>query len=498
MTTSLGQTVLYSLITPVRVVAVANVAGTYYNGPANNGVGATLTIAASSLTIDSVVLEVGDRVLLTTQTSTYQNGIYIIKEIGSTVILQRSDDQQNIEQLKIGQLVTVGAGTVNAGSAFVLVAPLPQFIGIDAFLWASSPLSGALGTAGSKAASDNSLSTVASTAGGGFVVGNFTMATDTLGTIEDSGVAPGDLFLNNLTDGHIFVGDATNNAADVAVTGDVLISNAGVTSIATGVIVNADINASAAIAFSKLATLASGNLLVGSAGGVATSVAVTGDVTISNAGVTAIAAGVIVNADINAAAAIAFSKLATLPSAEILVGSPGGVATAVAVTGDVTISNAGVTAIAADSIVNADVNSAAAIAFSKLATLASANILVGSAGGVATSVAMSGDVTISNAGVTTIGAGAIDLAMLSAGITPAAVIKFFDQVTTVGGAAAEAFAVAGALAASDRAFVQVVDDGGSNVTVLQAVVTNDTLTVTFSANPGNDTVINYQIIRAAA
>lgn len=81
------------------------------------------------------------------------------------------------------------------------------------------------------------------------------------------------------------------------------------TMIANGTIVNADINASAAIDFSKLATLASGNLLVGSAGGVATSVAVTGDVTISSAGVTAIASGVIVNADVNASAAIAGTKI---------------------------------------------------------------------------------------------------------------------------------------------------------------------------------------------
>ena len=311
-------------------------------------------------------------------------------------------------------------------------------------------------------------------------------------------LSPSGGLANTLQNGDIFVGNAGNIATGVSPSGDITLSNTGVFGIAAGAIVNADINAAAAIAFSKLAVLASGNILVGSAGGVATSVAMTGDIAISNAGVTSIAAGSIINADINAAAAIDFSKLATLASANILVGSAGGVATSVAVTGDVTISNAGVTDIAAGVIVNADVNAAAAIAFSKLAALPSAQLLVGSAGNVATAVAVTGDVTISNTGVTTIGAGSIDLAMLSAGITPSAVIKFHGQVTTVGGAAAEAFAVAGALAASDRAFVQVVDDGGSNVTVLQAVVTNDTLTVTFSANPGNDTVINYQLIRAAA
>ncbi len=245
-------------------------------------------------------------------------------------------------------------------------------------------------------------------------------------------------------------------------------------------------------------TLQDGDIFVGSAGNVATGVTPSGDITLTNAGVFGIAAGVIVNADINASAAIAFSKLATLTSANILVGSAGNVATSVSMTGDIAITNTGVTSIQAGAIVNADINAAAAIAFSKLATLASANILVGSAGGVATSVAVTGDVTISNAGVTAIGAGKVLLAMLGTGIAPAGVIKFMGQPTSVGGNATEAFAVAGALAASDRAFVQIVNNGTNNVTVLQAVVTNDTLTITFSGDPGNDTVLNYQLIRAAA
>lgn len=254
--------------------------------------------------------------------------------------------------------------------------------------------------------------------------------------------------------------------------------------------------------------LTSAHILVGNASNLATDVAMTGDIAITNAGVTSIAAGAIVNADVNAAAAIGFSKLAALPSTQILVGSAGNVATAVAVTGDVTIGNTGVTAIAAGAIVNADVNAAAAIDYSKLAALTSGNILVGSAGNVPTAVAMSGDATIIASGALTIANDAITtakilnanvtLAKLAAGITPSHIIKFADQVTTVGGAAAEAFTVTGAVGATDRAFVQVVNDGTGNVTVLQAVVTDNTLTVTFSANPGNDTVINYQIIRAVA
>lgn len=107
---------------------------------------------------------------------------------------------------------------------------------------------------------------------------------------------------------------------------------------------------------------------------------------------------------------------------------------------------------------------------------------------------------IQDAAVTTIKVADanITLAKLAAGITPSHVIKFASQLTTVGGAAAEAFAVAGAVAATDRAFVQIVNDGTNNRTALQAVVTNNVLTVTFSGDPGNDLVFNYQLIRVAA
>ncbi len=243
--------------------------------------------------------------------------------------------------------------------------------------------------------------------------------------------------------------------------------------------------------------LVSAHILVGSAANIATDVAMTGDIAITNTGVTSIVGGVIVNADVNAAAAIAYSKLAALPAANVLVGSAGNVATAVAMTGVIAITDAGLTSIVDGSIVNADVNAAAAIDYSKLAALPSAEILVGSAGNVATAVAMTGDVAISNAGATTIQAGAIDLAMLSAGITPSHITVFAGQPTTVGGAAAEAFVIAGVLN-TDLAFVQIVDDGGAAVTVLQAVCTANTLTITFSANPGNDAIFNYQILRAAA
>lgn len=60
-----------------------------------------------------------------------------------------------------------------------------------------------------------------------------------------------------------------------------------------------------------------------------------------------------------------------------------------------------------DSIVDADVNTGAALSFSKLAALTSGNLLVGSAGNVATSVALSGDATLAASGALTIAANAV-------------------------------------------------------------------------------------------
>jgi len=82
------------------------------------------------------------------------------------------------------------------------------------------------------------------------------------------------LITTTLADGKLWIGNVSNVATAITLTGDVTVTNAGVTAIGTGVIVNADVNASAAIAYSKL------NLT-----------------------------GSIVNADINAAAAIVYSKL---------------------------------------------------------------------------------------------------------------------------------------------------------------------------------------------
>jgi hypothetical protein len=79
-------------------------------------------------------------------------------------------------------------------------------------------------------------------------------------------------------------------------------------------------------------TLASGDILLGNGSNVATAVTISGDIAIDNAGVTAIASGVIVDADVNASAAIALTKLAATTVSRALVSDGSGVISASAVT----------------------------------------------------------------------------------------------------------------------------------------------------------------------
>ncbi len=246
---------------------------------------------------------------------------------------------------------------------------------------------------------------------------------------------------------------ATDPTADRTITfpdqsGNVIVSG-------NASIVNADINASAAIAFSKLAALTSANILVGNSSNVATAVSVSGDVTISNTGVTAISTGVIVDADINASAAIADTKLATistankvgisaididggtdigaaLADADLFLVDDGGAGTnrkAAAtritdyafgkVSGDITIGSTGTAAIASGVIVNADVNASAAIAGTKISpdfgsqTITTTGIISAALGAAATpSIAFTGD---TNTGIYSPGADQVAISTSGTG-----------------------------------------------------------------------------------
>lgn len=123
-------------------------------------------------------------------------------------------------------------------------------------------------------------------------------------------------------------------------------------------IVNADISASAAIAHTKLANITAGQILLGNASNIPTATALSGDVTVNSTGVAAISSGVVINADISATAAIAHTKLANITAGQILMGNASNIPTATAVSGDATLASTGALTISNAAVTAAKLNGA--------------------------------------------------------------------------------------------------------------------------------------------
>jgi hypothetical protein len=236
-------------------------------------------------------------------------------------------------------------------------------------------------------------------------------------------------FSNTLADGRIYVGNSSNTASAVSVTGDVTISNTGVTSITSDVIVNSDISSSANISFSKLENVTGRHILgrhstidgkiqqieIGTglilngdileATGLSIPNGDKGDISVSNFGstwtidnnaittdkildgavteaklknyisATKIGSGIITTQEFNTLDTIDTTQTiqnqlnarlgTSLTNSRIYVGNSSNTASAVSVTGDVLISNTGVTSIANNVILDADINTSANINGSK-------------------------------------------------------------------------------------------------------------------------------------
>lgn len=114
------------------VATVADLTATYANGTA--GVGATLTNAGiqAALSIDGVALISGNRVLVKDQTNTFENGIYVVSNVGSATtnwVLTRADDYNQASEISYLGVVAITRGTTNAGLVFQESSSGPFVIG---------------------------------------------------------------------------------------------------------------------------------------------------------------------------------------------------------------------------------------------------------------------------------------------------------------------------------------------------------------------------------
>lgn len=142
---------------PVRAASTANV---------------TLSAVTAGSTLDGVTLAAGDRVLLKDQTTTSQNGIYVVAASGAP---SRSGDADTTAELQSATVFVI-AGTVNADRNYTQTTNDPT-VGTSAIVWAQFG-SGSTQSAGDGLQVSGSTISVKAKAGGGVAVDSSGVAID--------------------------------------------------------------------------------------------------------------------------------------------------------------------------------------------------------------------------------------------------------------------------------------------------------------------------------
>lgn len=170
--------------TACNAASTVNLTASYSNGA--SGVGATLTNtgALAAFAVDGYSASLNDRILIKNQTTTQNNGIYTVTTLGSGAaawILTRATDYDSPSQILPGTLIPVENGTVNGSSTWIETQTIVT-IGTTPILFSVF-----------------------------FTASNFLTST--------------------LPSTNIFVGNGSNIATAVAMSGDGTLSNAGVLSV---------------------------------------------------------------------------------------------------------------------------------------------------------------------------------------------------------------------------------------------------------------------------
>lgn len=122
----------FTFINPVNAASTGNFNSTYNNG--SSGVGATLTATSNgAFSLDGQAGVLNNSYLIKDQTNTFENGIYILTQVGdgsTPAILTRATYFDQPSEIQPGDIVPVLAGTQNGGTAWLQVATV-NTVGTD-------------------------------------------------------------------------------------------------------------------------------------------------------------------------------------------------------------------------------------------------------------------------------------------------------------------------------------------------------------------------------
>jgi hypothetical protein len=135
---------------------------------------ANINLSAPGTAIDGVTLANGDRVLVMSQTTASQNGLYVFN--GSATAMTRSADADANAEVTAGLFVFVEEGTTNADAGFTLTTNNPIVVGTTALAFAQFSGAGQITAGAGLVKTGNQLAVGAGT---GIVVSTGTVAIDT-------------------------------------------------------------------------------------------------------------------------------------------------------------------------------------------------------------------------------------------------------------------------------------------------------------------------------
>ena len=222
------------------------------------------TFSANAVEVDSIIKFTGSTddsksisIQLAGNPSAAGNVVYTLPVITSGKTLATTDDVSGLPSSTNNQVLVSNSGTY---ASVNVSGDLTNSAG--AFTIANNAISNAKlanNSVNADKISDNSITTTklnADCVTGAKIADNAIDSEHyTDGSIDTAHIADANVTLAKIeavSDGQIIVGNGSNRPTAVAVSGDITLANNGAVAIASGVIVNADVNASAAIAGSKV------------------------------------------------------------------------------------------------------------------------------------------------------------------------------------------------------------------------------------------------------
>jgi hypothetical protein len=434
----------------VMAASTANLTATYSNG--TSGVGATLTNSGTqaAFVIDGYTASLNDRILIMSQSTQTQNGIYTVTTIGSgssNWVLTRSTDTNTTANLN-NAATLVTNGTVKEGTGWTQITPNPvintspivfaQFFGNGTYtagtglsltgntfantgvlsfssgttgLTPNSATTGAITLAGILAVANGGTGISTTPSSGSLLIGTtggaYSSATLTAGTGIGITNASGSITINN--SGVTSIAGTSNQITASASTGAVTLSLPSAVTITTsltvsGLTANSMIYSGTAGLITATSAPTNGQILIGSTSSAPVLTALTagtaigitngaGSITINNAGVTSNVAGTGISVS-GATGAVTIGNTGVLSFS----GGTTGLTPSSATTGAITLTGTLGVANGGTGLTGTPANGALAIGNGTNFTLTTLTA------GTGTSITnASGSITINNTGVTSVG-----------------------------------------------------------------------------------------------